>query len=91
MAESVLRRGINHALERVWKEPVTTLSRYYTSDCSERLRKSAKTHCQGRRRPTVKLDEDLAEIRKEANTVPFRTLANMTESLLPSAAEFLFD
>lgn len=43
------------------------------------------------RRPLVKVVEDLAEVRNVANTVPCRTLANMTESLLPSAAEFLFD
>jgi len=38
----------------------------------------------------VKVAEDLAEFRKEANTIPCRTLAKMTESLLPSVAEFLF-
>lgn len=80
MAKTVLRRGVNHALEKVGKEPVRTLSRYYPAICSQRLRKAV-----------VKVAEDLAEVKKEANTVTCRTLANMTSSLVPNAAEFLFD
>jgi len=66
-------------LEGTGNDPIEVLSDYLLGETEE-----------SREDSPVKVAEDLAEIRKEANTVACRTLAKMTESLLPSVAEFLF-